>query len=85
MNRPASIDKIARIVAALGIATGTLEVELDTLNRRLGIPVGLKTMGLRPDQFDPVIAGALRDHSHATNPVALSADDYRTLLEDAYL
>lgn len=85
VNRSAAPQKCARIEAALAIAPGSLDTELAALNVSLGIPVGLKTLGLREDQFDTVIAGALGDHSHATNPWLLQAEDYRKLLAEVYI
>jgi alcohol dehydrogenase class IV len=38
-------------------------------------------MGIRPETFDAVVANALKDHCHATNPRQAGADDYRRLLE----
>lgn len=37
-------------------------------------------MGVRVEQFGAVIAGALKDHCHATNPRLASAEDYEELL-----
>jgi alcohol dehydrogenase class IV len=37
-------------------------------------------MGVAETQFDAVIAGALADHCHKTNPRIASADEYRDLL-----
>jgi 4-hydroxybutyrate dehydrogenase len=37
-------------------------------------------MGVTEAQFEPVIAGALADHCHKTNPRLANADDYRDML-----
>ena len=85
INRSAAPQKFARIETALGIAPGGLEAALSDLNQKLSIPRGLKTLGLREDQFDTVVRGALADHSHATNPWPLQAEDYRNLLDEVFV
>jgi alcohol dehydrogenase class IV len=38
-------------------------------------------MGVRREQFDVIIKGAMADHCHKTNPRLASVDDYREMLE----
>jgi hypothetical protein len=54
---------------------------IKAMNARLGLPTGLAAMGVTPDQFEAITAGALADHCHKTNPRLVSAEDYRALLQ----
>jgi hypothetical protein len=53
------------------------------MNARLGLPRGLAALGVSPEVFDRVIAGAMADHCHKTNPRLASADDYRRMLHES--
>ena len=54
------------------------------MNARLGLPSGLGALGVEQDWLDAVIAGALKDHCHATNPRLASAQDYADMLHAAW-
>lgn len=80
-NADAAPEKLTRLTEALGLEQDSDVPEaLRALNRRLDIPAGLKTLGVTPDMIEGVVAGALADHSHATNPKVLTAQDYRNIL-----
>jgi 4-hydroxybutyrate dehydrogenase len=76
--------KIARLADCMGLS-GAAEVApaLKAMNARLGLPEGLAAMGVTEDQFPKIIAGALADHTHKTNPREASASDYERMLRES--
>ncbi|PZX32376.1 putative Iron-containing alcohol dehydrogenase [Cupriavidus phytorum] len=75
-------DKLARIAQAMGLADADAVAPAITgMNQRLGLPSGLREMGVDAALLPRVIDYALADHCHKTNPREASAEDYLALLE----
>ena len=74
-------NRLQRMAHAMGLSSGSdIPEAIKDMNARLGLPTGLSAMGLTPAQFDQVIAGALLDHCHKTNPRLATEADYLELL-----
>ena len=77
--------RLQRMAHAMGLAgcdsRGTEVAEaIREMNARLGLPPGLRAMGVTEDLFERVIDGAMADHCHKTNPRIATRDDYREML-----
>lgn len=76
--------RLLRMAQAMNLdSAGDIGEAIQDMNARLGLPSGLRAMGVTEDQFDAVITGALADHCHKTNPRLASVDDYRAMLQRA--
>ena len=73
-----------RLAEAMGLHPGTdIDVEITAMNTRLALPKGLGALGVTEALFPRIIAGALADHTHRTNPREASAEDYTRMLREA--
>jgi alcohol dehydrogenase class IV len=76
--------RLERMAQAMGLASaGDVAVAVADMNARLGLPTGLAALGVAQNAFDHIVAGALADHCHKTNPRVAGADDYRQMLTEA--
>ena len=81
-------DRLARMARAVGLpgcdAQGhALADAVTALNTRLGLPSGLRAMGVTESDFERVIDGAMADHCHKTNPRLATRADYLALLQQS--
>jgi 4-hydroxybutyrate dehydrogenase len=53
------------------------------MNARLGLPSGLRAMGVEESMFDRIIEHALVDHCHKTNPRLANGEDYLGMLRQS--
>ncbi len=53
------------------------------MNVRLGLPTGLRQLGLDESTFDRVIGDARADYCHRTNPREATPADYRSMLRES--
>lgn len=76
--------KLERLAQTIGVANASdVAPAVKALNQRLGLPSGLAAMGVTEDMFDKVIASAMVDHCHFTNPRTPTVEDYRMLLKQS--
>ncbi|MBP5990696.1 MAG: iron-containing alcohol dehydrogenase [Piscinibacter sp.] len=80
--------RLARLAHAMGIGAcdskgSEIAEAIRAMNARLGLPNGLRAMGVGADLFERIIDGAMADHCHKTNPRIATRDDYRQMLEDS--
>lgn len=80
-----SQNKMQRMAYAMGLghpanAGQEIALAIKEMCERLGLPRGLKEYGVKTEQFESIISGALKDHCHMTNPVIASAEDYKEIL-----
>jgi alcohol dehydrogenase class IV len=80
-NRAAIGAKWDRLAMLLG---GAPDVQVEALNRDLGLPRGLAAMGVSEAALPSVAAAAMKDHCHATNPRRASEAEYLALLQEAF-
>ena len=77
-------ERLARMAQAMGLDSCTdVAQAVHDMTARLGLPTGLRAMGVTEDLFDAVIEHALLDHCHKTNPRIASPEDYRAMLVES--
>ncbi|VVE42651.1 iron-containing alcohol dehydrogenase [Pandoraea terrigena] len=77
--------KLDRLALAMGLVdTSSVGASIREMTRRLGLPTTLADVGVTRDMFAAIVQGALKDHSHKTNPRIASERDYAHLLEASF-
>ena len=76
--------RLSRMAQAMGLNTASdLCPAIVEMNQQLGLPSGLKEMGVQSSDFEKIIKGAMADHCHKTNPRIASEEDYENMLIQA--
>jgi alcohol dehydrogenase class IV len=84
-NEPAAGAKMAELarVCGAGATAGDFIAWLAALKREVGIPARLGEAGVTPGHVPALVAVAIKDTCHQTNPRACTEDDFRRLFADA--
>jgi 4-hydroxybutyrate dehydrogenase len=85
INADAIFDKMTMMATAMHLpADADLPLSFARLNSRIGLPQGLKSLGVDQADFEAIASAALEDNAHKTNPKVLTRDDYLNILRAAY-
>ncbi len=85
MNAPHILDKMTVMSTAMRFpADADLPLAFARLSQRLGLPEGLRELGIETALFPEIAKAALADNAHKTNPFTLTEQDYITLLHEAW-
>jgi 4-hydroxybutyrate dehydrogenase len=78
--------KVAKMAAIMGVKpwVEALAEAVEEMNARIGIPRGLKSMGVPESAFEGIADGALGDHCHMTTPRQPTKAEYVELIRGAY-
>jgi 4-hydroxybutyrate dehydrogenase len=82
-NKPAIADRLALAAAYLGISSGFdgFCAFVDDFNASFNIPVNLRGLGIENADVERILAGALKDPSTGGNPIEMTAENTRSLIE----
>jgi alcohol dehydrogenase class IV len=92
-NAETHAERYVEVAGALGVASDQIDAStaaeravecIEELSRSLGIPAGLRELGVDPADFDRFAVDALRDAYIATNPRPVSEEDVHRICIDAY-
>jgi len=73
--------RLERMAHAMGLKSADdVAGAIKDMNARLGLPSGLGEMGVQREWFGRIIAGAMADHCHKTNPRLATEQDYEEML-----
>lgn len=80
--------RLQRMAHAMGLASCDAEGRavaeaIRDMNARLGLPSGLRALGVTEAMFDRIVEGAMKDHCHKTNPRVATAGEYREMLAES--
>jgi alcohol dehydrogenase class IV len=77
--------KMDRMRHAMKLEQGAdLPAAIAELNTRIGLPRGLRELGVGTGDFDAIASSAMLDNAHKTNPRPVSHADYVALLHETF-
>ncbi len=83
-NRDHAVEKFDRLRQAADLPPGADLAEwIESLNEAIGMPAGLRAMGVRDDQLDAIATMAAGDNLNRTNPRPATVADYRLILKQS--
>lgn len=84
-NAPCVSEKIKKIAKIIDLDSEiTLADYIANLNLELGMPKGLRELGIKRNILPMIAAAAIKDHCHTTNPRLATVEDYLNILEKSY-
>ncbi len=85
-NAEAVPERLAVLAEVAGAGSRTADGFIDWLrrfSRDLGIPAGLKELGVKPEQLPKLVDVALADACHQFNPRPVGAADFERIFREA--